>query len=143
MVEQGTHKPLVGSSTLPPGTFSQWLGFTFFAAQMVAITLAHALIWTRGLRNISVVTQQRQNVSEQNSRSSQEEVVALEEARRIERLLKRKKNPRLAIYHLDVRAAPKAFGVGREFDSPPWHAPTPSVLRDTGLNLCPRRGSQP
>ena len=29
MVEQGTHKPLVGSSTLPPGTSFLWLGLRF------------------------------------------------------------------------------------------------------------------
>ena len=38
MVEQGTHKPLVGSSNLPPGTLLKWLGFTFCTAQVVAIT---------------------------------------------------------------------------------------------------------
>src|SRR5207249_10994703 len=29
----------------------------------------------------------------------------------------------------NTRAAPKAFGVGREFNSPPWHSPTLSVLK--------------
>jgi predicted GIY-YIG superfamily endonuclease len=52
---------------------------------------------------------------------AKKQVPTLGEARKIERDLKRKKNPRLAIYFLSGRAAPKAFGVGREFDSPPWH----------------------
>jgi hypothetical protein len=54
-------------------------------AQAVAITLVCALIWTRASPNISAVAKQ---------------VAALEEARRIERALKRKKNPALAIHYL-------------------------------------------
>ena len=68
MVEQGTHKPLVGSSNLPPGTLLKWLGFTFCAAQVVAITLARVLIWTPASRNISAVTQRQQSVSARNLR---------------------------------------------------------------------------
>jgi predicted GIY-YIG superfamily endonuclease len=48
------------------------------------------------------------------------EVTTLGEARKIERLLKRKKDPKLALLPICTsRAAPKAFGVGREFESPP------------------------
>ena len=47
------------------------------------------------------------------------------EARRIERILKRKKSPLLAISDLAGppfdRAAPKAFGVGSGFESRPTH----------------------
>jgi hypothetical protein len=50
---------------------------------------------------------------------ARKEFPTLTEARRIERMLKRKKNPRAAIYFCSARAAPKAFGVGREFNSPP------------------------
>ena len=50
---------------------------------------------------------------------AKKEVATLENARRLERALKRKKNPALAIYS---GRAPKAFGVGREFDSPPGTA---------------------
>src|SRR4029079_5910968 len=52
---------------------------------------------------------------------ARKEVTDLKEARRIERALKRKKNPALPSTICSGRAAPKAFGVGREFDSPPWH----------------------
>ncbi len=54
---------------------------------------------------------------------AKKEVPTLAEAREIERSLKRKKNPKLASTIYSGRAAPKAFGVGREFDSPLWRDP--------------------
>jgi predicted GIY-YIG superfamily endonuclease len=51
---------------------------------------------------------------------AKKEVPTLGEARQIERSLKRKKIPSSPFIICDGRAAPKAFGVGREFDSPPW-----------------------
>ncbi len=51
---------------------------------------------------------------------AKKEVPTLAEAREIERSLKRKKNPKLASTIYSGRAAPKAFEVGREFDSPLW-----------------------
>src|SRR5262249_26977735 len=52
------------------------------------------------------------------------EVPSMVEARKLERALKRKKNPRLAISILksvSERAARKAFGVGSGFESRPTH----------------------
>ncbi|PYL45100.1 MAG: hypothetical protein DMF40_16150 [Verrucomicrobia bacterium] len=51
------------------------------------------------------------------------EIVAkkeMAEVRELERILKRKKIPSSPFITSSGRAAPKAFGVGREFDSPPW-----------------------
>jgi len=45
------------------------------------------------------------------------EVKTLDEARRIERMLKAKKNPLLPSTICSGRAAPKAFGVGLGFES--------------------------
>src|SRR5947207_1629255 len=71
------------------------------------------------------------------------EFATLAEARTVERMLKRKKNPKLAIYYLHTRVAPKAFGVGREFNSPPWHSPTLSVLKGRARDLSWGRELQP
>jgi predicted GIY-YIG superfamily endonuclease len=48
------------------------------------------------------------------------QVATLDEARRIERMLKAKKIRSLPSTVCASRAAPKSFGVGREFESPPW-----------------------
>ena len=50
MVEQGTHKPLVGSSNLPPGNFI-WHGFISFEDRTADITSVQLLILMRALRN--------------------------------------------------------------------------------------------
>ena len=84
MVEQGTHKPLVGSSNLPPGTCRQWLGFTYFAV----------------LRAVTISVQLSKRLGDRLEIVAKKEVPTLNEAREIERSLKRKKNPKLAIYHL-------------------------------------------
>ena len=75
MVEQGTHKPLVGSSTLPPGTFS--------------------MAWVYILRGSSGRHYIGSTV-DLESRFAQH----LKEAREIEQMLKAKKNPKVAIHYL-------------------------------------------
>ena len=60
MVEQGTHKPLVGSSTLPPGSFL-WLGFMFFAALLAVTTSVQLLTSMHDLDSICAATLQRRN----------------------------------------------------------------------------------
>src|SRR5437868_6693515 len=49
VVEQGTHKPLVGSSTLPPGTALLWRGLTSSRVPRGGITSALRQILRRGL----------------------------------------------------------------------------------------------
>jgi hypothetical protein len=56
VVEQGTHKPLVGSSTLPPGIFLYGLGHTSFAALQADTTLVQLSISMSGLLSICVAT---------------------------------------------------------------------------------------
>jgi predicted GIY-YIG superfamily endonuclease len=53
---------------------------------------------------------------------AKKEVPTLFEARKIERLLKRKRIQNSPFTICGIRAAPKAFGVGREFNSPLWHS---------------------
>src|SRR5215469_14940317 len=50
VVEQGTHKPLVGSSNLPPGSFV-YLGFIFFEDPTADIISAPLLILIPALLN--------------------------------------------------------------------------------------------
>jgi hypothetical protein len=64
VVEQGTHKPLVGSSNLPPGMFCVCLGSTFFAALLVATTSVQQSISMHGLDSICAATLRLQNDSE-------------------------------------------------------------------------------
>ena len=54
MVEQGTHKPLVGSSNLPPGIFI-WRGLISFEDRTADITSARLLILMPALRNTCAV----------------------------------------------------------------------------------------
>jgi predicted GIY-YIG superfamily endonuclease len=100
VVEQGTHKPLVGSSNLPPGSFDMaWIyilresnGRHYIGSavdldsRLVQHLRGHTHTTKRLCENIEIVTSK--------------EVATLTEARRIERILKAKKNPRLAIYAL-------------------------------------------
>src|SRR2546423_7195683 len=60
VVEQGTHKPLVGSSNLPPGTMPCH-GFRFFADLWDDTTSARPLISKQGSRSIDVVIRIQQN----------------------------------------------------------------------------------
>jgi predicted GIY-YIG superfamily endonuclease len=53
---------------------------------------------------------------------AKKEMETLQQARKVERFLKSKKKIQRSQYSIlrEDRAAPKAFGVGREFDSPLW-----------------------
>ena len=99
MVEQGTHKPLVGSSTLPPGT--------------IVMACVYILKGSLGRHYIGSavdlqarLTQHRRGHTYTTRRFGELTLVAhreyptLAEARRIERTLKAKKNPQAAIYFL-------------------------------------------
>src|SRR5438270_4985198 len=50
------------------------------------------------------------------------EFATLTEARNVERMLKKRRIHSSRFIICNIRAAPKAFGVGREFNSPPWHS---------------------
>jgi hypothetical protein len=70
-------------------------------AQAVAIKLVRALIWTRASpNNLRGHTATTKRLGTKLMIVAKKQVAALEEARRIERALKRKKNPTLAIYYL-------------------------------------------
>ena len=151
MVEQGTHKPLVGSSTLPPGSLCMaWVYILRGSSGRHYIGSAVDLDarFRQHLRGHTATTKRLGDTLEVVARK---EVPTLNEARKIERSLKRKKNPKLQfticsgslVRKTRSSAAPKAFGVGREFDSPPWHSPTPWVAKDMAVNPCPRRGRRP
>jgi predicted GIY-YIG superfamily endonuclease len=99
VVEQGTHKPLVGSSNLPPGSlYMAWvyilrgssgrhyIGSTpDLAARLAQHSRGHTHT-TKRIGDFQVVAQRQYST--------------LKEARDIERFLKAKKNPRLAIHYL-------------------------------------------
>jgi hypothetical protein len=70
VVEQGTHKPLVGSSNLPPGTYSLWRGCTYFEGLQVVITLAQLWILILALRNTCGVTRIQASGSATESKQS-------------------------------------------------------------------------
>ena len=100
MVEQGTHKPLVGSSTLPPGMFLNGLGLhssRFFSRHYIGSAVDLDARFRQHLRGHTATTKRLGDTLEIVAKK---EVATLAEAREIERLLKRKKNPKLAIYHL-------------------------------------------
>ena len=104
MVEQGTHKPLVGSSTLPPGTNS----FSPMSAWV------YILRGSNGRHYIGSTTDLTRRISEHKrghtyttkrlgdnmDLQASKKFETLEDARLMEKLLKSKKNPKLAIYHL-------------------------------------------
>src|SRR5438067_13941515 len=81
-VEQGTHKPLVGSSILPPGIGSAVDLNSRFAQHL----RSHPATTKRLGDSLEIV--------------AKKEVPTLAEAQEIQRSLKRKKNLKLAIYHL-------------------------------------------
>ena len=98
VVEQGTHKPLVGSSNLPPGTSDMpWVyilrgssGRHYIGSALDSRLAQHQrghTYTTRRLGETLVLVVSKQ-------------VEMLNEARSIERMLKVKKNPKLAIYLL-------------------------------------------
>src|SRR5207302_100012 len=96
-VEQGTHKPLVGSSILPPGMSDHALGIC-----------SERIIWSPlhwlgcGFGCPFRTTSPRPHCDTKRLGEKLEIVAKKEmaEARELERILKRKKNPKLAIYHL-------------------------------------------
>ena len=100
VVEQGTHKPLVGSSTLPPGSLcSAWVYILRGSSGRRYIGSAVDLDarFRQHLRGHTATTKRLGDTLEVVARK---EVPTLSEARKIERSLKRKKNPKLAIYDL-------------------------------------------
>ena len=100
VVEQGTHKPLVGSSNLPPGSsIMPWVYILRGSSGRHYIGSAVDLDarFAQHLRGHTATTKRLGDTIEIVARK---EVPTLSEAREIERSLKRKKNPKLAIYHL-------------------------------------------
>ncbi len=99
MVEQGTHKPLVGSSTLPPG--SLYMAWVYI---LRGSSGRHYIGSTPDLA--ARLAQHRRGHTHTTKRIGDFQVVAqreystLKEAREIERFLKAKKKPRLAIHYL-------------------------------------------
>ena len=99
MVEQGTHKPLVGSSNLPPGSvYMAWVyvlrgssgrhhigSMPDLAARLAQHCRGHTHT-TKRIGDFQILAWR--------------EYSTLKEARDIERLLKAKKNPRRAIHYL-------------------------------------------
>jgi hypothetical protein len=71
VVEQGTHKPLVGSSILPPGTSSKWPGFTFLKVRPEGIISVRLLTCGRDLLNTSEGIRIQQNRSARRLKLSQ------------------------------------------------------------------------
>ena len=99
MVEQGTHKPLVGSSNLPPG--SRYMAWVYI---LRGSSGRHYLGSTPDLG--ARLAQHRRGHTHTTKRIGEFQIVAqreystLKEARDTERFLKAKKNPRLAIHYL-------------------------------------------
>ena len=110
MVEQGTHKPLVGSSTLPPGTFTEmaWVYILRGSSgrHYIGSCVDLDARFAQHLRGHTVTTKRLGMKLEIVARK---EAPELKEARRIERALKRKKNPALAIYYLQRWSSPESF----------------------------------
>ena len=100
MVEQGTHKPLVGSSTLPPGIFPMaWVYILQGSSGRHYIGSAVDLD-ARFAQHLRGHTHTTKRLGETIEIVASKKVATLKEARRIERSLKVKKNPTVAIYHL-------------------------------------------
>jgi predicted GIY-YIG superfamily endonuclease len=100
VVEQGTHKPLVGSSNLPPGMpIMPWVYILRGSSGRHYIGSATDLEarFAQHLRGHTATTKRFGHTIEIVAKK---EVPTLPEAREIERLLKGNKNPKLAIYHL-------------------------------------------
>src|SRR5215472_1783335 len=67
VVEQGTHKPLVGSSNLPPGTLLNGLGLHSAWVERLPLHWILYGISTPASHNISAVTQQLQSIRSETS----------------------------------------------------------------------------
>jgi predicted GIY-YIG superfamily endonuclease len=104
VVEQGTHKPLVGSSNLPPGSsIMPWVyilrgssGGHYIGS---AVDLNARLAQHR--RRHTYTTKR---LGEKLEFVASKQVENLNEARCIERMLKAKKNPQVAIHYLQQPA---------------------------------------
>ncbi len=101
MVEQGTHKPLVGSSTLPPGTFTEMAWVYILRGSNGRHYIGSCVdLDARFAQHLRGHTATTKRLGEKLEIVAKKEVLTLQDARRIERELKRKKNPLLALYHL-------------------------------------------
>jgi predicted GIY-YIG superfamily endonuclease len=102
VVEQGTHKPLVGSSTLPPGSLTQMAWVYILRGSTGRHYIGSCIdLEARFVQHLRGHTATTKRLGEKLEIVAKKEVPGLEEARRIERALKRKKNPTLAIYLLE------------------------------------------
>jgi predicted GIY-YIG superfamily endonuclease len=100
-VEQGTHKPLVGSSILPPGSFFYMPWVYILRGSSGRHYIGSGIdLDTRYAQHLRGHTATTKRLGERLEIIAKKEVPTLLEARRIESTLKRKKNPKLAIYHL-------------------------------------------
>ena len=100
VVEQGTHKPLVGSSTLPPGTsIMPWVYILRGSSgrHYIGSTVDLDARFAQHQRGHTYTTRR---LGEKVELVASKQVETLGEARSIERMLKAKKNPKLAIYCL-------------------------------------------
>ncbi len=100
MVEQGTHKPLVGSSTLPPGIFSMAWVYILRGSSGRHYIGSTVDLDTRFAQHLRGHTHTTKRLGERIEIVASKNVATLKEARRIERSLKATKNPTVAIYHL-------------------------------------------
>ena len=101
MVEQGTHKPLVGSSNLPPGIFLKMAWIYILRGSSGRHYIGSCVdLDARFAQHLRGHTATTKRLGEKLEIVAKKEVPTLEDARRIERALKHKKNPLLAIYHL-------------------------------------------
>jgi hypothetical protein len=102
VVEQGTHKPLVGSSTLPPGSFAEnGVGLHSSRLRWSSLHWIVRRLDARFAQHLRGHTATTKRLGEKPEIAAKKEVPRLEDARRIERALKRKKNPALAVHHLE------------------------------------------
>ena len=107
MVEQGTHKPLVGSSNLPPGSLPMpWIYILKGSSGRHYIGSAVDLD-ARLAQHRRGHTHTTKRLGENLDLVASKEVATLAEARKIERTLKAKKNPRLAIQALQALEEPR------------------------------------
>ena len=100
VVEQGTHKPLVGSSTLPSGTPNHGVGLHSSGASgrhYIGSTPNLGVGIAPHLRGHTATTKQ---LGGDLQIVAKRETATLAEARALERSLKAKKNPQIAIFHL-------------------------------------------
>ena len=100
VVEQGTHKPLVGSSNLPPGRFSMAWVYILRGSSGRHYIGSTVDLEARFAQHLRGHTHTTKRLGERIEIVASKNVATLKEARRIERSLKAKKNPTVAIYHL-------------------------------------------